>query len=317
MSRCQVRPVLGASACLMGQRVRFDGGHKQCSLLSEEWVNHFEIKTACPEVELGMTVPRPAMQLRETNNEIRLVYSRHPHQDLTATMEHHAVVRIQKLGVLDGYVFKKDSPSCGLERVAVMHESTGQKTRDGMGVFARQFVALNPLVPVEEEGRLNDKTLRDNFLQRVYCHYRWRTIPDAENNLQGFMDFHRRHKFMLMARDQQIYRELGRLASSARRFNLPTIRQQYISLFMDTMKQCPSAGQHVNVLMHVMGYFKNKLDSHDKAEMLDWLQAYRCEHVPHITPLVLFRNYLRLYPQGYIAEQHYLQPYPDQLLQYD
>ncbi|TNF38955.1 MAG: DUF523 domain-containing protein, partial [Gammaproteobacteria bacterium] len=186
MSSKQDKPVLGVSSCLMGHQVRFDGGHKQCRLLTEQWSQFFEFRTACPEVELGLGTPRPVIQLREIENRIRLVYSKDPSRDITDDMTAYASQRVDAMGILDGYIFKKDSPSCGFDRVAVTHHSTGQKTRDGVGVFAAIFRQKNPLVPVEEEGRLNDRDIRENFLERVYCHYRWRHIPDADRNLKGF-----------------------------------------------------------------------------------------------------------------------------------
>ncbi|HEX5637560.1 MAG TPA: DUF523 domain-containing protein, partial [Gammaproteobacteria bacterium] len=178
MSDLPGKPVVGASSCLLGANVRFDGGHKHYPLITERWSGFFDIKSACPEAEMGMGMPRPALQLREISHETRLVFSKNPQQDLTADMEQFAIQRIHKLGVLDGYIFKKDSPSCGFERVPVTHASTGQKTRVGTGVFARVFMALNPLVPVEDEGRLYDAAIRENFLERVYCHYRWRNIAN-------------------------------------------------------------------------------------------------------------------------------------------
>ncbi|HEY9052320.1 MAG TPA: DUF523 and DUF1722 domain-containing protein, partial [Gammaproteobacteria bacterium] len=206
MMNKQNKPILGVSSCLMGNNVRFDGGHKQCRLLTDQWAGFFDYIPTCPEADIGLGIPRPVIQLRETNNEIKLVFSRNPSHDLTQPMNDYSVRRIQEMGVLDGYIFKKDSPTCGVERVAVAHESTGQKTRDGMGLFAKKFQEMNPLVPIEEEGRLNDPVIRDNFLERIYCHYRWRNIPDAEHNYHGFIDFHKRHKFMLMSRNHQAYR---------------------------------------------------------------------------------------------------------------
>ncbi|HEX5636293.1 MAG TPA: DUF523 and DUF1722 domain-containing protein, partial [Gammaproteobacteria bacterium] len=299
MSDQQAKPIVGVSSCLTGKPVRFDGGHKHCRLITESWSDFLEFQPVCPEAEMGLGVPRPSLQLRETGQQIRLVFSKNPQHDLTLDMEQFSRQRLGRLGVLDGYIFKKDSPSCGLERVPVMHEETGQKTRDGRGVFARTFVELNPLVPTEEEGRLNDEALRENFLERVYCHYRWRTIADT--HLQGFVDFHMRHKFMLMARNHQAYRELGRLVAMADRHNLAQIRQQYIQHFMQVMALCPTRGQHVNVLLHILGYFKRNIDSSDKHELLNWFDAYRSELVPRITPVALLRHYLRLYPQRYIA----------------
>jgi uncharacterized protein YbgA (DUF1722 family)/uncharacterized protein YbbK (DUF523 family) len=315
MSDLQGKPVVGASSCLLGAKVRFDGGHKHYPLITERWSTFFDIKSACPEAEMGMGMPRPALQLRETNNETRLVFSKNPQQDLTADMEAFATQRISKLGVLDGYVFKKDSPSCGFERVPVTHESTGQKTRIGTGVFARKFMELNPLVPVEDEGRLYDDGIRENFLERVYCHYRWRTMLNADFNLQAFTEFHKRHKFMLMARNQQVYRQLGQLVATANKHNLIQVSDSYIQCFMQAMELRPSHGQHVNVLLHILGYFKRGLDSQDKHELLNWFNAYRSERVPRITPVALLRHYLRIHPEPYIAAQYYLSPYPDDLLQ--
>lgn len=312
MSGIQTRPVIGVSSCLLGAPVRFDGGHKHYRLITASWSTFFDVKSACPEAEMGLGVPRPALQLRETHNETRLVFSKNPQRDLTSDMEAYATQRIQKLGVLDGYIFKKDSPSCGFERVPVMHESTGQRTREGSGVFARKLMAIHPLVPVEDEGRLYDAAIRENFLERVYCHYRWR---HTETGLQGFTEFHRRHKLMLMARNQQAYRQLGQLVATASKHNLQQVRQVYIHRFMQVMAMRPSHGQHVNVLMHILGYFKRRLDSHDKHELLNWFQAYHSEQVPRITPLAMLRHYLRLHPDPYIAAQHYLAPYPDALLQ--
>lgn len=315
MSDSQARPILGVSSCLLGKPVRFDGGHKHFRLLTESWSGFFEFKSACPEAEMGMGMPRPALQLRETGGETRLVFSKNPQQDLTTDMVQFSMARISRMGVLDGYIFKKDSPSCGFERVPVSHESTGQKTRVGSGVFAGQFMALNPLVPVEDEGRLYDAGIRENFLERVYCHYRWRNIVDAETNLQAFIQFHQRHKFMLMARHQPAYRQLGQLVATANQHNLPQVRQVYISRFMQVMALRPTHGQHVNVLMHIAGYFKRGMNSQDKHELLDWFNAYLSDRVPRITPVALLRHYLRLHPDAYISAQHYLSPYPDELLQ--
>lgn len=313
MMNKQNKPVLGVSSCLMGNNVRFDGGHKHCRLLTDQWAGFFDYIPTCPEADIGLGIPRPVIQLRETNNETKLVFSRNPSHDLTQRMNDYSLRRIHEIGVLDGYIFKKDSPTCGVERVAVAHESTGQKTRDGMGLFAKKFQEMNPLVPIEEEGRLNDPVIRDNFLERIYCHYRWRNIPDAENNYHGFIDFHKRHKFMLMARNHQAYRELGRLAASANKTNLNAVRQEYIQRFMDVMVLRPSRGQHVNVLLHILGYFKRNLNGHDKSELINWFDAYHSSKVSRITPVAFIRHYLRIYPDNYIAEQYYLAPYPDDL----
>lgn len=309
------KPQIGVSACLLGQPVRFDGGHKNNRLLVEEFSRLFDLHPVCPEAELGLGIPRPVIQLRRVEQVVRLVQSKAPHNDLTDSMAEFSRHRIADFAELDGFVFKKDSPSCGLERVPVFDDRTGQRERNGIGVFAQAFKQLRPLVPAEDEGRLNDSAIRENFLERVYAHYRWRSIERADENLPAFQSFHRRYKLMLMARSPRGCRQLGQMVARTGKHNLAEMRHAYIALFMQVMEKRPTPGQHVNVLQHVLGYVKHQLNSNDKAELLQWFETYRQQQVSRITPMVLLQHHLRRHPSAYMADQYYFSPFPAELMQ--
>jgi uncharacterized protein YbgA (DUF1722 family)/uncharacterized protein YbbK (DUF523 family) len=306
-------PRLGVSSCLMGQPVRFDGGHKNNRFISASLIDYMDFQPVCPEIESGMSVPRPTIQLRQKGDDIRLVMSKQPDHDLTEQMNTYAESKLDGLSHLDGYIFKKDSPSCGVFRVPVVINQQGYKTREGTGVFARAFMERYPLIPVEEEGRLNDTGLRENFIERVYAYRRWKSIPDPEHNVKGLIEFHARHKLMLMARGSHYYEELGRLVAGVSIADLSARREGYIVRFMEVMRETAPRRRQYNVLQHILGYLKNVLSSEDKQELLAIFKAYRDCQVPLITPITLLRHHLRVHPQPYINQQHYLKPCPETL----
>lgn len=306
-------PLLGVSACLLGNQVRFDGGHKKNEFILNSLSTYMRFQSICPEIEAGFGLPRAAMQLRLVDKDIRLVLSKTVDADVSEKMQRYANDRMASLADLDGFIFKKDSPSCGVFRVPVVVNKTGYREKRGQGLFAETFIQTYPLIPVEEEGRLNDVALRENFFERVYAYHRWKLINDAENNVQGLIDFHARHKLLLMARGSHFYTELGRMVAGTTRKNLSQRREAYIQRFMHVMKEVSPHGRQVNVLQHIMGYLKNDLSHEDKKELLSIFEAYRLRQLPLITAVTLLRHYFRLYPQPYIAEQHYLAPFPEQL----
>lgn len=307
------RPLLGISGCLLGQAVRFDGGHKRHHYIMNELSKYMDFESTCPELEAGFGLPRPAMQLRKHGDEIRLVYSKQVDSDITSIMREYARQKMQSLSHLDGFIFKKDSPSCGAFRVPVVVHRDGMRERMGVGVFAEQFQQCFPLIPVEEEGRLNDATLCENFFERVYAYKRWKAVEKQPGDVQVFIEFHASHKFMLMARGSEYYQELGRLVSGVTRKDLAVRRQQYAERFMQVMKIRVQPGRQVNVLQHIMGYVKNALSRDDKQELLSVFDAYRKGKMPLITAVTLLKHHLRIHPQHYIASQHYLDPYPEDL----
>lgn len=314
MSHPENKPKIGVSACLMGQPVRFDGGHKNNRFVMNECSKHFELHPVCPEAELGLGIPRPTIQLRKFGENIKLVYSKNPDTDLTQPMREFANSRIDAFTQLDGFIFKKDSPSCGMERVPVFDNATGMRQRNGIGIFAESFKQKHPNIPTEEEGRLGDINIRENFLERVYAHYRWRHIENAEFNLHGFREFHKNYKLVLMAKNTVAYRELGRLVAGVNKNNIAEVREEYFSKFMQVMAKVPSRGHHVNVLMHISGYLKDKLDAKDKAELLRWFETYRNRQVDRVTPLVLLQHHFLHHPNDYMAQQYYFSPFPSELM---
>lgn len=307
------RPVLGISACLLGQPVRFDGGHKKNQYILHALAKHIDFVSTCPELEAGFGLPRPTMQLRQINNETRLVYSKYPETDVTLQMRDFAEQKVHELSEVDGFIFKKDSPSCGVFRVPIVMHKDGMREKSGVGIFADSFQKLYPLIPVEEEGRLNDAALCENFFERVYAYRRWKAITQDENSVQDLIEFHSRHKFMLMARGSEYYQELGRMVAGTTAKDLAERRERYITRFMQVMKIISRPGRHVNVLQHIMGYLKQKLSADDKQELLAVFESYKEKQTPLITPLTLLRHHLRVNPQQYIAKQHYLDPFPEQL----
>lgn len=314
MSELTAKPQIGVSACLARQAVRFDGCFISNPFVNNECTSFFDIHTVCPEVEMGLGIPREVIQLRDFDGEIRLVYSKNPDKQITHSMREFSERRVKTLPTLDGYIFKKDSPSCGVFKVPVKNNKTGMRKRNGIGLFAQAFKDRYPQVPTEDEGRLNDKSIRENFLERVYAHYRWRQIDATENPLQSFRDFHRNYKLVLMAKDNSSYRQLGRIAAAVNRNNFAEIREQYFCLFMQAMSKIPSHGHHVNVMMHILGYLKDHLNKNDKVELLHWFETYREDRVSRVTPLMLLQHHFNRHRNDYIAEQYYFSPFPSKLM---
>ena len=314
MSHFSSKPQIGVSACLASQAVRFDGGFISNPFVNKECSSFFDIHTMCPEVEMGLGIPRQVIQLRDFDGETRLVYSKNPENDITDAMREFAQRKLKHLPTLDGFIFKKDSPSCGVFKVPVKNHQSGMRKRNGIGLFAQAFKEKFPQIPTEDEGRLNDKGIRENFLERVYAHYRWRQIAEAENPLQSFRDFHKNYKLVLMAKDNTAYRQLGRIAAAVNKHNFVDLGQQYFCLFMQAMSKIPSHGHHINVMMHILGYLKDHLNKKDKAELLEWFETYREDRVTRGTPLMLLQHHFNQHQNDYIAEQYYFSPFPGKLM---
>jgi uncharacterized protein YbgA (DUF1722 family)/uncharacterized protein YbbK (DUF523 family) len=306
---------LGASACLLGERVRFDGGHKQDRFLLHTLGRHVQWVPVCPEVGIGLGTPRESIRLEGTASDVRLVAPRSG-AVLTESMRAWSRKQIEELAAADlhGYVLKKNSPSCGLYRVRV-YATNGIPTKDGRGVFADELVKGLPLLPIEEEGRLNDPQLRENFIERVFAYRRLRTMLQDDPTPRGLVTFHTRHKFALLAHDTVRYRALGRLVADAGARPWSELSTEYAAAFMDCLEKLASRGRHVNVLQHIAGHLKDHIDAEDRAELADAFERYRGELLPLIVPLTLLRHHLRKHPIGdWAREQVYLNPYPAELM---
>jgi len=304
---------IGVSSCLLGCRVRFDGGHKKDDFLVGTLGRWVEWVPVCPEVEVGMGTPRESVRLVRAGDEVRVVAPKSG-TDWTDAMRSYAVARVDELAGarLSGYVLKKDSPTCGMERVKVY--GGGMPIKSGRGVFAEALRARLPNLPVEEEGRLCDPRLRDNFVERVFAYHRLRQFFAGRWTPGGLVAFHTAHKLQLMAHAPQAYATLGRLVAGAKGSPRDEIRGRYEDEFMRGLKVDATVRRNTNVLQHILGYFKKLLDAASRAELLALIDDYRLGLVPLVVPITLVRHHVRLHGVDYLAGQTYLEPHPKELM---
>jgi uncharacterized protein YbgA (DUF1722 family)/uncharacterized protein YbbK (DUF523 family) len=311
----RLRPIrIGVSACLLGEAVRFDGGHKRDVFLTETFGRFVEWVPVCPEVECGFGTPREAMRLVRIEQGLRLLTVK-TGMDLTEQMERFSRSRVSALfrDDLSGYVLKKDSPSCGLERVKI-YDRHGSCVRGGRGLFARALVRAFPRLPVEEEGRLADPRLRDNFVERVFGYWRLRGLLNGRWTLGALVRFHTAHKLLLLAHAPQAYRGLGQLVAGARGMSRQELERRYCDGFMHALAQLATTRRHTNALQHMAGYFRNRLDAASKRELADTIADYGRGLVPLVVPLTLIRHHVRTLDVTYLAGQTYLEPHPKELM---
>lgn len=302
---------VGISSCLLGDEVRYDGGHKRNSYIEQTLGQYFEFRRFCPEVASGMTIPRPPVQLRETEQGIRCVGVKDHSLDVTEQLLDCSAQQQHWLADLSGYILKKDSPSCGMERVRVYRGDV--PSRNGTGVFANHIKVHFPLLPLEEEGRLGDSELRENFIQRVFVYQRWRQLNEETLTPHRLMVFHSRHKLIAMSHDQNLAKELGRIAAGADKYNIAQSADRYIAALMQCLRIVASRGNHVNVLQHIQGYLKKKLEGEDKQELIETIEKYRQGILPLIVPVTLLRHHFRKQPDEFIDNSYYLRPHPEEL----
>ena len=313
----QGRPIrIGISSCLLGRKVRFDGGHKRDDFLTGTFARYVEFVPVCPEVEAGFGTPREPMRLvrDEAGAPVRLLTVK-TGVDLTSRLEGFSRERVKQLEHEDlcGYVLKKDSPSCGMERVKVYDRNT-VPSKSGRGLFADALLARFPHLPIEEEGRLVDPRLRDNFVERVFAYRRLRDLFESRWTAGSLVAFHTAHKLTLMAHSITAYQELGRLVASAKETPRDRLRARYTEGFMTALANIATPKRHTNVLQHMAGYFKKQLDAPGRAELASAIDDYRLGLVPLIVPITLLRHYVRQYDVAYLAGQVYLDPHPKELM---
>jgi len=305
---------IGISSCLLGEEVRFDGGHKRDSFLVDTFGKWVEWVMVCPEVEVGMGTPRESLRLVRDKSELRMVTTK-TGVDHTGAMTAWARRRVEALGREDlcGYVLKKDSPSCGMERVKV-YDPHGSPVRAGVGLFAAALLERFPLLPVEEEGRLSDPRLRENFIERVFAYRRVRSFLAGRWTVGGLVQFHTAHKLLLMAHSPEAYQRLGRLVAGAKGADRAALAGRYEREFMQALKVLATPRRHVNVLQHMLGYFRDRLDDASRRELLDCIEDYRRGLVPLVVPLTLVRHHVRALGVEYLTGQLYLEPHPKEMM---
>jgi uncharacterized protein YbgA (DUF1722 family)/uncharacterized protein YbbK (DUF523 family) len=304
---------LGVSSCLLGEQVRFDGGHKHDRFLTDVLGRYVEWVPVCPELELGMGVPREAVRLEGDVDAPRMVGTR-TQVDHTSAMRRFAATRVKQLAGLDldGYVFKKGSPSCGMERVRV-YGTSGMPARRGRGLFSAAFLHAFPLLPVEEEGRLNDPVLREGFIERVFAYRRLQTMLAAPGR-GALVAFHTAHKFQLLAHSPKHYRALGRLVAEQKQRRPAALGVEYAAAFMEALAVHATTAKHVNVLQHLAGFCRDHLDAGDRRELAALIEDYRRFLVPLVVPLTLLRHHIDRHRVAYVQGQTYLSPHPKELM---
>lgn len=303
---------LGISSCLLGEKVRYDGADKRDGYIAGTLARLFELVPVCPEVAIGLGVPRLPIRLVGSIAAPHAVGIANPDLDVTAKLAAYGRRMAQRLDDISGYILKSKSPSCGMERVKV-YTRRGGLAGSGRGIYAAALMLASPLLPVEEEGRLGDPDLRENFFERVFACRRWQETVSSGVTAASLIEFHTSHKLTLMAHSVNAYRRLGRLVAGASRRNAKDISARYIRGFMAALAQPATPKRHTNVLMHVMGYLKKRLNAEDKAELLALIDAYRLGQAPRIVPLTLLRHYFRRFPGPHVARQVYLNPGPEEI----
>lgn len=303
---------LGISSCLLGHEVRFDGGHKRDRYLTDVLSQYFDYVAICPELAIGLGTPRPAIHLFDSIDSPKLVGTKDKTFDVTDDMRSYAARKMHEIPGLAGYILKRGSPSCGMERVKV-YDANNIPIGAAQGLFAQTLMRTYPWLPCEEEGRLGDPGLRENFLARVFTYHRWLDIEKEGLSARRIIAFHTAHKFLLLAHSETHYRKLGPMVAEAGKRDPVEFGAEYIEFFMAGLKKMATRRRHVNVLQHLMGFLKRDIDQGDKAELLNVLEQYKNNEIPLIVPLQLLKHHFRRNPDPYVEFQHYLSPHPDEL----
>jgi uncharacterized protein YbgA (DUF1722 family)/uncharacterized protein YbbK (DUF523 family) len=304
---------LGISSCLLGEKVRYDGGHRWDRFITDTLGAYLELVPVCPEVECGLGVPREAMRLVGEPSSPRLV-TVHSHTDHTERLVAWAHSRVRELETqgLCGFIFKSHSPSSGLERIKVYDEK-GVPVKKGVGLFARIFMEHFPLLPVEDEGRLHDPKIRENFIGRVFTLKRWRDLLTEQRSLGNLVAFHTRHTLLLLAHSPRHYRLLGNLVARGKGIPVRQLYLEYQAMLMEALRLKTTPKKNATILYHLLGYFKKDLSGDEKQELLEIIDSYRLGNVPLIVPVTLINHYVRKYDQAYLRGQFYLNPHPVEL----
>lgn len=307
---------VGLSACLAGAEVRYNGGHCQSRLCLDELSQHFTFETFCPEMAAGFGTPRPTMRLVGDPNHPTLTYTldtKREQLDLTAQLIEGFKDKLPAFAALDGYILMKNSPSCGMERIKVYQENGYPHEQRGQGIFVQALQQMYPFLPMEEEGRLHDDKLYENFVLRVYAHHNFRHEVLSAPSVHKLIQFHSSYKYVLMAHNQQLYKELGQQLATINKHDLPEALLNYQASLMEALSQSATRENHTNTLMHILGYLKKTVAPEARQDIHDIIMQYHRGEIPLNTPLTLLKHYIKQGGSDYIRAQRYLQPYPQKL----
>ncbi|MEZ3499924.1 YbgA family protein [Pantoea sp. KPR_PJ] len=310
-----VKIPLGISACLLGEQVRFDGGHKRLAFAVNELAPFVRFEPVCPEMAIGLPTPRPALRLvKQEDEEIHLCFSKDGGQEMTQQMRDWSAERVKSLHHLCGYILCAKSPSCGMERVRVYEPDTNNNRKSGMGLFAEKLQAEMPWLPIEEDGRLHDPVLRENFVGRICALHEFNQMWKRGLTRAQLIAFHSRYKLLMLAHSQEKYRELGPFVASMSQWDsLEAYAFEYRNRMMALLSQPATRRNHTNVLMHAQGYFRRQLSSPQRQELAELIDRYRCGVQPLLAPITMLKHYMTQYPHPWLTQQRYFDPYPEAL----
>ncbi len=304
---------IGVSSCLLGNSVRFDGGHKHDRFITDTLGTSVNFVPVCPEAECGLGIPIKPLRLVGIPESCRLVFIK-TEDEITDRMHEWSKKRLAELEKenLCGFIFKSKSPSCGMERVKI-YSKEGNPVLKGRGIFAGMFMDRFPNIPVEEEGRLNDPHLRENFVERIFTLYRWRQLLENSKNMSGLVEFHTCNKLLVLSHSTEIYREMGKLVADGKKYPADGLFRKYEILMLSALSLKSTEKKNLNVLYHMMGYFKKQLDSNEKSELIEIFTNYAELKIPLIVPVTLVNHYAKKYKSEYLEKQTYLNPHPLEL----
>lgn len=304
---------VGVSQCLLGEPVRYDGGHKRSRYLTDVLSRYFDYRPVCPEVAIGLGIPRKPIRLVATDAGTRVRGIEDEQVDVTEALAAEADQTSASMPEICGYVFMQNSPSCGVFRMKRYGENGYPLDSDGQGAYARRLLELMPLLPVEEAGRLSDDGLRENFITRVFAYHDWRTHLESEPTPAALVDFYSRYKYQVMAHHQASYKALGRLVADAGRRDIQELNREFIRLFMTALGHKATRRGNTNTMTHLRGYLKGLLDPEEKQELSRLIEAYRSGEVPLVVPLTLLKHYLMKVDNPYLQQQTFWSPHPEKL----
>lgn len=301
---------VGISGCLIGQKVRFDGGHKRSDFCTEELATYVEFVPVCPEMAIGLGTPRPSIRLIHQGQEVLAHTAKG--QDVTEALREYGRTMSSQFAGLSGYILCAKSPSCGMERVRIYHESGKGNIKEGVGIYTQELMKAQPLLPLEEDGRLNDPILRENFVARIFALHDWQRLCHEGLTPAALIAFHSRYKYLLMAHHRESYQQLGKLLADLSS-DVDAKAQAYIEGLMAALSKRINRKDHTTVLQHLQGYFKRQLNGGQRQELADTIEHYRLGILPLFAPITLLRHYLKEFPNDYLQQQVYLNPHPEAL----
>lgn len=304
---------LGISSCLLGEKVRYNGGHKRSTFCVNTLQNYFYFQPVCPEVAIGLGIPREPIRLVNIDDEVHVVGTDTSELDVTEKLEDYGRQQAAELNNICGYILMQKSPSCGMERVKVYHQNGHPLNNGAPGAYAKTFMENRPLLPVEEEGRLHDPVLCENFFTRVYAYHRWQTEVEPNEHYSAVVEFHACYKYLIMAHNPQDYSELGQLVAQGSALPLDEFKTQYLSRLMPCLKKSATRKSHTNAMMHILGYVKKTVSSAERQQLLKHIEEYRQGMIPLITPMTMLKHFIENHGNDYAQKQVYLQPHPAQL----